>query len=102
MFFHGTKKRDHRGKKLPTTETRRPNDDGLITTTDDEHSRRPGKRGTRSSYRLYRAPGRRQTAAEQQNKTSPITGTGTGEEIAAILISFDKHSEWQSKEVKTR
>ncbi|XP_039443461.1 calmodulin-binding transcription activator 1-like isoform X5 [Culex pipiens pallens] len=26
----------------------------------------------------------------------------TNEEIAAILISFDKHSEWQSKEVKTR
>jgi len=24
------------------------------------------------------------------------------QEIAAILISFDKHSEWQSKEVKTR
>ncbi|XP_067631146.1 calmodulin-binding transcription activator 1 isoform X2 [Eurosta solidaginis] len=26
----------------------------------------------------------------------------TNEEIAAILISFDKHNEWQSKEVKTR
>ncbi|XP_073956968.1 calmodulin-binding transcription activator isoform X5 [Choristoneura fumiferana] len=26
----------------------------------------------------------------------------TNEEIAAILISFDKHSEWQSKEVKIR
>ncbi|XP_037035422.1 calmodulin-binding transcription activator 1 isoform X4 [Bradysia coprophila] len=26
----------------------------------------------------------------------------TNEEIAAILISFDKHSEWQSKEVRTR
>ncbi|KAI8036342.1 hypothetical protein M5D96_010935 [Drosophila gunungcola] len=26
----------------------------------------------------------------------------TNEEIAAILISFDKHGEWQSKEVRTR
>ncbi|XP_031617985.1 calmodulin-binding transcription activator 1 isoform X2 [Contarinia nasturtii] len=26
----------------------------------------------------------------------------TNEEIAALLISFDKHSEWQSKEVRTR
>lgn len=24
------------------------------------------------------------------------------QEIAAILISFDRHSEWQSKEVKIR
>ncbi|KAI5752838.1 hypothetical protein M8J77_020955 [Diaphorina citri] len=26
----------------------------------------------------------------------------TNEEIAAILISFDKHAEWQSKEVRIR